>query len=137
MKTSQDNPPETLSTTQTMSPTKHKPPTTVMATQSPHKDNTTRQMTASAWTTVSANSKPGKAPIKCFKFPIAQRVKALSQVKIPGCKTPHNTYFDITLNLPEHPKPQNKFLSILNDMWKNLKELNDETTYWHPYRATC
>jgi hypothetical protein len=88
-----------------------------------------------AWTTAGPTGKPVKPPKKKFTLPIAQRVKTLRQVKLPGCKTPHNTYFDVTINLPKHDKPQKKFLSILKDLWKNLKALDDDAI-WHTYRAT-
>jgi hypothetical protein len=92
-------------------------------------------MTDNAWTTAGPSGKPLKPTKKKFHLPIAQRVKALWQVKLPGCKTPYNTYFDITISLPKHDKPQKKFLSILKDLWKNLKAIDDDAV-WHTYRAT-
>jgi hypothetical protein len=83
-----------------------------------------------AWTTAGPTGKPAKPQKKKFTLPIAQRVKTLRQVKLPSCKTPHKTYFDITINLPKHDKPQKKFLSILKDFWKNLKALDDDAV-WH------
>jgi hypothetical protein len=61
----------------------------------------------SAWTKVS--HKPVKPAPKRFILPIAQQVKVLRHTKIPGYKTPHNTHFDVTLNLPRHEKPQKNF----------------------------
>jgi hypothetical protein len=87
------------------------------------------------WTTVGAQGRAAKPATPRFSLPIAQRVLALRQVKIPGCKTQYNTYFDLTISLPKHEKPQKKFLAMLKDMWKNLKELDDDTV-WHTYRAT-
>jgi hypothetical protein len=87
------------------------------------------------WTTVGAKGRAVKSTNPKFTLPIAQRVLALKQVKIPGSKTQYNTYFDLTINLPKHEKPQKKFLAMLKDMWKNLKELDDDTV-WHTYRAT-
>jgi hypothetical protein len=59
-----------------------------------------------AWTTAGPTGKPVKPQKRKFTLPIAQQVKTLRQVKLPGCKTPHNTYFDVTINLLKHDKPQ-------------------------------
>jgi hypothetical protein len=39
------------------------------------------------------------------------------------------------LNPLKHNKPQKKFLSILEDMWKILKEL-DNYARWHTYHES-
>jgi hypothetical protein len=121
-------------------------PTTKTATE---KENTTMQdapvntpkptsnskIMANAWTMVGAGGKPAQPTKKKFTLPIKQRIKEVCQTKITGSRTKHNTYFEITLTLtlPPHKKCQKKFLSILKDLWKNLKEL-DESATWLTYR---
>lgn len=68
-----------------------------------------------AWNKVGPNGKAAKpATPKRFLLPLAQRVKALCTVKIPGSHTEYNTYFDVTLYLPKHDKPQ-------KNSWQFLK----------------
>jgi hypothetical protein len=112
------------------------PDTTTTPPPKPPADTPSPTPNPMAWNTIGPKGKTAQTiPTKRFLLPIAQRVKALGKVKIPGCTTKYNTYFDVTLNLPKHDKPQKKFLSILKDLWKNLKELDDDMVM-HPYRAS-
>jgi hypothetical protein len=79
-------------------------------------------------------SKPSKS-IHKFEAPVEQQLRQLRQVKITGSRNRYHTYFDVTIKVPAHKKPFDKFMKIITVLLKNIWTLDPKAT-WHPFRNT-
>jgi hypothetical protein len=86
---------------------------------------------------IETTQKKSKTSATSNKFaePVELQLRRLRQVKITGSRNRYHTYFDVTIKVPAHKKPFDRFMKIINTLLKNIWTLDPKAT-WHPFRNT-